>query len=440
MERFNTRLIRAGMFLLTALLLGGCTTLSSPLPTAEPVVIRFVVIGEAEGIPALIETFQKENPKISIQLETMNFFRQNEGESFADLIGEIDVLRSDMRFLSPEALGAFLPLDALIEAEATFQKDDLFPGTLEAFRLDGVQLGVPAGLNPYVAFYDSVLFERAGVQPPSINWTLDDFLNAAKAVNNQTPESFSAGSLAYGVCSSPRSFDPIVLAYLFGGGLFDDFDTPTQPTLNTPENVAALEWYVALKRVHNLFPPDEGNTGGFGAGTASQGTLCGLWLQWFDSGIQERVGMHEIKMLPLPIYSDRFNVVWVDGYHIPSMSKHPQEAWKWISFLVKNQAASGDLVPPMRSQIESIDYAQRVSASALAVARSLGPETRVLKYSLFSRSGLGNAYALFLQAVDQSMTQGILPDVALDEAQVEAEKIMAQPTPTPEPTVTPTPP
>ena len=62
------------------------------------------------------------------------------------------------------------PLDELIEATPDFDKGDFYPFALEAFKLDGIQYGLPKDFNPYVLFYNKQLFREAGIDTIPTNW------------------------------------------------------------------------------------------------------------------------------------------------------------------------------------------------------------------------------------------------------------------------------
>ena len=56
----------------------------------------------------------------------------------------------------------------MLQEDATFPRDDYIPGTLEGLQHEGKQIGLPAGIAPYVVFYEPAKFEANGIKLPAI--------------------------------------------------------------------------------------------------------------------------------------------------------------------------------------------------------------------------------------------------------------------------------
>src|SRR5690606_12240898 len=66
---------------------------------------------------------------------------------------------------------------------------------LEANRVDGALYGMPYSWNNMVIYYNTARFEEAGLEPPSPDWTRDEFLEIAQALTvdedgDGTPERY----------------------------------------------------------------------------------------------------------------------------------------------------------------------------------------------------------------------------------------------------------
>ena len=94
-------------------------------------------------------------------------------------------------------------------------------------------MAIPQNLSSLVVYFNTEMFEEAGIPEPTSGWTWDDFTSAAKALTVDTDgDGFPE---IHGV-----TFDPTIHRYAAaiwgaGGELFDDVYQPTRLTLDTPE-------------------------------------------------------------------------------------------------------------------------------------------------------------------------------------------------------------
>jgi multiple sugar transport system substrate-binding protein len=62
--------------------------------------------------------------------------------------------------------------------------DDFWPGERAVATVDGKVIGMPALVDNLAIVYNKTLFAKAGIAPPTANWTYDDFRAAAKALTD----------------------------------------------------------------------------------------------------------------------------------------------------------------------------------------------------------------------------------------------------------------
>lgn len=386
---------------------------------AEPVELTFVYRDQAADYAPLAQAFHDQYPNITIKLDPVTPSRDME-RVFEQKMAEADAVRFPVFAVNDELLSTFLPLDMQITTSTDFPRDDLFPGSLEGLQLNGKQLGLPAALIPYVVWYSQAKFNAAGVQPPSPDWTLEDFVTSAMEIHNADDSALSSPDYAYGICSHAVLPDGAIFTYLFGGGLFDNLYQISAPTLNRQENIDALSWYVSLRNDFGLMP-DMDRVQGVGQLVARSG--CGYWLDWMDRSTYGGFGPEDAVPLPLPSYHKQFNISTMDGYFILNHSLHPEEAWLWIEFLMNQQAASGNLIPPLQSAIQSGEYERRAAGPILSVARSLPQDTVILGFEMFRNQKFGAALELFSQATTQVFDGTTSAESALNSIQQQAEQL-----------------
>jgi ABC-type glycerol-3-phosphate transport system substrate-binding protein len=429
---FNTHrgLTRLPALFLVAMLLSTASCSLSPAPptpTPEPITLRFAFRQNVADYRPLVTQFQQLHPGITVRLVPIESYNR---DPLAEIDSqELDVVRWGQGFLTADRAEQLLPLDEIILVDAGFPRQDMVKGAMEALSYKGIQRGLPAGLNFVVAYYNVARLKAAQAAPPSPDWTLDDFLALALAVNHTEGTTTSQAGFVYGFCSTPDNGDPLYLAYLAGGGMVDSLAEPSRPTLDDPANVKAVQWYADLRLKHGVIPDPDDIDMAFPRGGLYEAIIsnkCGLWfgqfadqggktwpVEWISQGV----------MLPLPRSKAAFSYAGVDGYYLLTKSQHRREAWEWMRFLLDHQEAAGMMMPPLNSQIDSTQYAGRVGQDVAAVARRLTANAILLPGNIDPR--LYQVMGLFLGAVKQAVKGDTDAETALKEAQVQAEALFA---------------
>jgi ABC-type glycerol-3-phosphate transport system substrate-binding protein len=399
-------------------LLSGCSGFSL-FAKDEPVTLRYLYIKDVANVEPLAKEFQRQHPNITIELVPLELGFDGI-RNLESRLESADAIRFPVSMIPEEMANGFLSIDMQVSTAKDFPQSDIYPGTLEGLKVNGKQVGLPAGINPFVVYYSPRKFAAAGVQTPPPDWTLDEFVTTAVTINNTGDALVGTDQYIYGFCSHPVLSDGAIFTYLFGGGLFDSLTLVSNPKINQRANVEALNWYASLKTDLGIIPDRENPRG---VGELMARSNCGFWIDWLDHANFGSLGPDDATPLPLPAYHKPFNVATLDGYFIFAKSQHPEEAWQWINFLMEQPTAAGILVPPLLSQIDSQEYAAHANPARAAVARSLPPQMVVLSMEMFRNERFGSVLELFSSAAVQVFRGDKDAQKALDEAQKQAEEI-----------------
>jgi multiple sugar transport system substrate-binding protein len=120
--------------------------------------------------------------------------------------------------------------------------DDFIPGARSAATFEGKVLGVPALVDNLAIVYNKTLFDDAGLDYPSPDWTWDDLRAAAKALTDPAAKQFG---FAYPMDASEDSvwhWDPLL--WQNGGSILTKDNT--QAAFNSPEGVEALQVFTGM--------------------------------------------------------------------------------------------------------------------------------------------------------------------------------------------------
>jgi multiple sugar transport system substrate-binding protein len=260
--------------------------------------------------------------------------------------------------------GWLTPLDDYIRnpnlTPADWDLDDFLPGTRapETGR-DGKLYGIP--WNAEVLLTGSSRFDlvqKAGLDFPD---TTDDLVKVLRAVNKKERVAGFVSDNHYG-----WTFVPYLHA--FGGDVFRKAPDDLFPTLDTPEAIAAGEYYANLLKE---FGPDGAVT--YQPDQVTQALKSGR-VNFADAGqlylaqLGDRATSKSVDTLRFGLLAKgpagRFPGTAVHALGIPAGSKNKEAAWAFIQWALSKQTtrravAAGYGSPARRSDIDSAAFRQK---------------------------------------------------------------------------------
>ncbi len=323
---------------------------SAPLPSTGTT-IEFQVTAYEQIYRTAAEAFENEHPGWHIRVSAL---------------GTTQPQGCLATTLNSDALTAVLTwdllaeLNPLTEADRRFSPDEFWPQAMAAVTWQGRLYGLPGSVKPLVLYYNPAVFERAGLAPPTSDWTVDDVLAAAGQI-----DAARQGDFGY----LPQVRDIPFLLEQQGVSLFSA-DYPPRPHFTDPQVVQALD---RLRRLG-------GGQMGFPAPFSEINSLIhagriGMWFEVFNYwSINPRpadTGVTAIQLRPgttLPVQVEMFGLA--------AGSQQPQLCWEWINFLVQQGVCAPDGLPALRRLAASgvpqlaADNAKLLAAYREALRRS----------------------------------------------------------------------
>ena len=311
--------------------------------------------------------------------------------------------------------GHTLDLRPYVEADldqATI--DDWDPAQYSAFfTSDGKQYGLPKYHGALGLYYNKDIFDEYEVDYPDGNWDHDDYTAAMKRLTHDRDgdgETDLWGSMV------DISWDRIQMHINgWGGRLVDPVD-PTKCLMDEPEAIEAMQWVrdrmwddkimATFLDVQNL-----GTRDAFVGGREAM-VEDGSWaLKDILAGSDFRVGVAPFPAGP----ARRVTLATTDGYGIYAGTKHPDEAWELVKFLVSKDCgramARANFLQPARASLvdewvgfireEFPEKAKDVDIAAFADGHIKG-------YSVTSEvfANMNDAKRVAYEAWDQTFTLG----------------------------------
>jgi ABC-type glycerol-3-phosphate transport system substrate-binding protein len=354
--------------------------------------------------------------------------------AMTDYTSSADVLYVSPNNLTPEATraGFFIDLMPLVTADAQLNPSDFHPALWESYQWDNSMWALPTSAQTVLVDYIPELFDEAGLAYPDANWTLDDYVNAARELTQYNDD----GSVA--VPGMMVGDGDALVRSLFGSDYINSGTSPSDPSLTSPDLALIFEtWLEMLNEsiavnfadieLLNQVPIRIGSgdltfmavrAGGDDEEDGSEDT--GPRGNFFDAGPDR-------NLAPMP---GNTGGLQVNGFAVSSGSNQPQLAYELVRYLTEQQVIA-NAVPgaePARytySTPAELPTEGPVVVFGGTIERS--PEDEALVQYILD-NGLNVAdlrYSHYLDNVISYVNEGLTVDDALQSAEVDALAIMA---------------
>lgn len=288
------------------------------------------------AIDTLIEQFEAENPGITVNQTTFPYADYRTKVAAAIPAGEgPDVVQLFYGWLNDyvEAdLISPLPVDAF--PPETIRKE-FFP-MVQAMEKDGQYMALPTAVRSLALFYNTRLFEEAGIDGPPK--TLDELVETARALTKtDAAGNITQVGITTGMNAQDHHWVREVLIRQFGGEPYtSDYQTVTY---NDDAGAAALQWYSDLQTKHGVTQSgfmDEPQAA-FKAGRA------GMHIDGsFRIGALKKTRGLEWAVAELPAGPDgtqsNYSSYWVNAVTSKAEGEKEAAALKFLAFITSDNA------------------------------------------------------------------------------------------------------
>jgi multiple sugar transport system substrate-binding protein len=238
--------------------------------------------------------------------------------------------------------------------------DDVDPALTKAFEVDGKLWLMPHSWNNMVIYYNTKMFQEAGIEPPKEDWTWDDFLAIAKELTRG-----SGADQVYGFGIPYFNFG--LVPWLLTNGTNQLDDAWTVSNLNDPKVLESYSFVYDLVHKHKVAPAVEGTD--TGALFASGKVAMSGWGHWPIQGFMKNE-FRDFDVQYWPRKTSGTSVHGVGGWGVCSQSKNKPIAWEIIKELCSKETiqATADIgvaIPARRSVAESPEFLKFPSNSQI---------------------------------------------------------------------------
>jgi multiple sugar transport system substrate-binding protein len=364
MNKHTTRLSRREFFHLAGVATGGavlaaCGRVLPPTPSASNRPVQLVYQDwRTEWFPPMAQEmlaqFNQQHPNIRVFYtpDPDNLEEKMPAEMAAGTAP--DIVSGCCGFFPAWANAGYL-LDLRPYVEADLDQEtiaDWSPAQYQAlFTSDGKQFGLPKYHGGLALYYNKDLFDIAKVDYPGYEWTYDDYLTAMHALTVRDGSQTVRWGSMFDV-----SWDRVQMHVNGFGGHYVNPDNPMLCEMASPPALEAMEWLRARLWGDQVMATflDVQNIETRQAFITQKIAMVEDG-SWALKDILERADFR-VGVAPFPTGPKKHvTLATTDGYGIYAGTKHPDEAWELLKFLVSKDygraMARTHLLQPARSSL-----------------------------------------------------------------------------------------
>lgn len=296
---------------------------------SDQVTIRYVNFtangGHEADLDSIVTAFEAENPDVNVEVQVLpyaDYFTALQTAFAGGTVADVVDLNFE-NFVTYAANGA---LAELTDVDPTLYA----PSLLDAFTYDGTLMGVPQQFSNVVLIYNKSLFDDAGLDYPTSDWTWEDARAAAEVLTDR-----DAGIWGD---YQPVSFHEFYKALAQSGGQFFNEDA-TEATFAGPEGVEAATWLVEKSGTTMPTEADGAGTPDFDTNLFREGRLA-MWHIgiWNFTPLAETEGL-DWDIAVEPGNTTKASALFADGVAVASSSDNREAAQRFAQFLTSSDAA-----------------------------------------------------------------------------------------------------
>lgn len=282
-----------------------------------------------EDLDKMVAEFEKQNPDIKVETEVIgydDYFTKLQTQASSKTLPDVFEMNYE-NFNTYAGNGVLLDLTELAEKDEEFSEDMLSGNSYEYFQKDGKLYGLTEKMSDVVMYYNKDLFDEAGLDYPTEDWTWKEELEAAQTLTKEG---------VYGTYA-PVTYNELYKTVVQNGGaLFDENGTPT---LGSEENIEAFQWMLDKMLEYNVQPTPEQMSGKSPEDMFKNGEVAmirtGSWMvtTFADTPF-------EWDIVQEPGNTQKAHHVFADAVVGSAAAKNKEAVWKFIKFMSTDSTAA----------------------------------------------------------------------------------------------------
>jgi len=341
--------------LLAATLLSGCgnnkqngTDSGNKGEEDSKVKIRFASWDNAEDLDTqqkLVDDFNASQDNIEVSLEA---YGDDYDTKISAGMGSKDAPDVMYMWNYPAYHEGLESLDSYIDKEGSDFKKNYYDALWAYNSIDDSVYGIPVGFTTHCLFYNKDLFDQAGIEYPTADWTWDDLKAAAAAI---TEKCDGAKGFSYQIKADPYDYE----MYLWSNGSgYIDADGNLEGSINSDKSVEVFEFFQEMQKEGIAVATEGGGTDEM----RSAKTAMYIYGSWSIGTLKED-GLN-FGVVEIPAFAssgqDSVSILSSSGLSISKDSKHKEAAWEFVKYWTGeelNKARIEYELPVLNSVVDS---------------------------------------------------------------------------------------
>ena len=309
--------------------------------------IRFATWDVAEDVDlqqSLVDKFNEEHDDIEVTLEAY-------GSEFDTKIsagmGSGDTPDVMYMWNYPSYSAGLEPLDEFIAGEGEEYKADFYEALWDYNSLDGATYGIPIGFTTHCLFFNKDIFDEAGIEYPTADWTWDDLQTAAETITDKT----GVQGFAFQMKPDPYDFE----MYLWSNGTaYCDEEGNLDGSLNSDASKEVFQMFQDMEKAGYATATEGDGTDEFRAGNAAMY----IYGSWSIDTLNEDGVNYGVTTIPAfaDAGQDSVSILSSSGLSMAADCENKEAAWEFIKFWTSaecNIERIGTELPVLNSVVES---------------------------------------------------------------------------------------
>ncbi|NLK28373.1 MAG: sugar ABC transporter substrate-binding protein [Clostridiales bacterium] len=309
--------------------------------------IRFATWDNAETLvfqQEMVDKFNAESDTIKVELES---YGDNYDTKITASMGSNDAPDVMYMWNYPKYGEGLLPLDDLINSEGAEYKDNFYETLWNYNSINGVTLGIPVGYTTHVLYYNKDLFDQAGIDYPTNEWTWDDVRTAAEKITNTENKIYG---IAFPIQPDPYDYEMFAWS---NGGAFSDTQGNVSGVLDSAETAEPFQFFQDMLKDGIAIGTEDYGDNNFTIGKVGM-IINGAWpiSKFEDAGLN-----FGVEVLPrFDEATPAASILSSSGVGISKTTKNQEAAWEFVKYWTGeelNKARIGYELPVLKSVAES---------------------------------------------------------------------------------------
>jgi multiple sugar transport system substrate-binding protein len=332
---------------------------TAPAKSSEAVALTFSVWGDPEELKILQELaddFSKENPNVKITVTVSDwdtYWDKLQTQLAAGTPPDVFAMDAPL-YPDYQSRGVLLNIQQYIDKDK-YDLSDYYPAALQCYQTPDGYYGLPRDIQPSVLYYNKDMFDAAKVPYPDDTWTWDKMIEVGQKLTKENQ---------YALWTDLWDMELYWASAIWQNGGQIISPDATKTLIGEPAAMGAWQWFHDMIFKYKIMPtPSAAEQFGdpFESGNVAM-TPAGHWVVPLYSKVS-----FKWDVAPLPKGKNRVSIVNSVGFVIAKDSKHPDEAWAFLKYLVgvpgqTKVTALGLGVPALKSIANSDVFLKQTTA------------------------------------------------------------------------------